>query len=50
MSRRPTANGRAGLLDDWDRVRGAFWQVCPKEMVARLAHPLDDAEALVAAE
>ena len=39
-----------GLIEDWDRVRGSFWQVCPKEMVARLAHPLDDAEALEAAE
>jgi glutamate synthase (NADPH/NADH) large chain len=39
------------LLDDWDRVRGQFWQVCPKEMVDRLEHPLSLAEAeLVAAE
>jgi glutamate synthase (NADPH/NADH) large chain len=30
------------LLRDWDLVRGAFWQVCPKEMVNRLAHPLSD--------
>ncbi len=29
-----------GLLRDWDRVRGAFWQVCPKEMLRRLEHPL----------
>ncbi len=27
-------------LDDW--ARGAFWQVCPKEMLARLEHPLSD--------
>jgi glutamate synthase (NADPH/NADH) large chain len=40
----------AGLLEDWERVRGSFWQVCPKEMVARLEHPLDDAEVLIAAE
>ena len=39
-----------GLLDDWDRVRGHFWQVVPKEMLARLPQPLDDAEELVAAE
>jgi glutamate synthase (NADPH/NADH) large chain len=32
------------LLRDWDRVRGHFWQVCPKEMVKRLAHPLVDEE------
>jgi hypothetical protein len=23
-------------------VRGQFWQVCPKEMVARLSQPLSD--------
>ncbi|MGN6279105.1 MAG: glutamate synthase-related protein, partial [Sphingomonas sp.] len=39
-----------GLLDDWDRVRGRFWQVVPKEMLTRLAQPLDDAETLQAAE
>jgi glutamate synthase (NADPH) large chain len=38
------------VLDDWDRWRGKFWQVCPREMLSRLAEPLDDAEALVAAE
>jgi glutamate synthase (NADPH/NADH) large chain len=31
------------LLRDWDRVRGSFWQVCPKEMIKRLAHALSDA-------
>ncbi|WP_267349868.1 glutamate synthase large subunit [Sphingomonas carotinifaciens] len=39
-----------GLLDDWDRVAGKFWQVVPKEMLTRLAHPLDDSVALEAAE
>jgi glutamate synthase (NADPH) large chain len=40
-----------GLLEDWSRVRDRIWQVCPKEMVSRLAHPLsDEAEELVAAE
>ena len=44
---RPTAE----LLDEWDRVRGQFWQVVPREMLTRLPHPLSDAEvALVAAE
>jgi glutamate synthase (NADPH/NADH) large chain len=39
------------LLDDWDRTRNSFWQVCPKEMVKRLSHPLSDNEQeLVAAE
>ncbi|TPG41360.1 glutamate synthase large subunit [Sphingomonas koreensis] len=40
----------AGLLDDWDRVRSRFWQVVPKEMLSRLPQPLDDSEALEAAE
>jgi glutamate synthase (NADPH/NADH) large chain len=39
-----------GLLDDWARVAGDFWQVVPKEMLTRLAHPLDDTLELVAAE
>jgi glutamate synthase (NADPH/NADH) large chain len=39
-----------GLLEDWDRAVGDFWQVVPKEMLTRLAHPLDDAVELVAAE
>ena len=39
------------ILDDWDRWRRYFWQICPKEMVSRLAHPLSDAPAeVVAAE
>ena len=34
------------LLNDWVRERGHFWQVVPKEMLGRLAHPLtlDEAE------
>ena len=39
-----------GLLDDWDRVAGQFWQVVPKEMLTRLSHPLDDSFEVVAAE
>ncbi len=39
------------ILDDWDRWRGRFWQVCPKEMLTRLAVPLSDADSVaVAAE
>jgi len=30
------------LLIDWRRERGKFWQVVPKEMLSRLAHPLSD--------
>ncbi len=40
----------ADLLLDWPRARTAFWQVCPNEMLGRLAHPLDDTPALEAAE
>ncbi|WP_414655606.1 glutamate synthase large subunit [Ferrovibrio sp.] len=38
----------ANLFADWDAVRGRIWQVCPKEMVSRLEHPLSDAPAAVA--
>jgi glutamate synthase (NADPH/NADH) large chain len=37
------------LIHDWEVVRNRFWQVCPKEMVARLDHPLDDIVATEAA-
>nr|WP_310522941.1 glutamate synthase large subunit [Polymorphobacter sp.] len=40
----------SGLLAEWDRTRTRIWQVCPKEMLSRLAHPLDDTLVLVAAE
>jgi glutamate synthase (NADPH/NADH) large chain len=39
------------VLDDWHLWRDRFWQVCPKEMVSRLDHPLNDNSAeVVAAE
>jgi glutamate synthase (NADPH/NADH) large chain len=39
------------VLADWDRWRDRMWQVCPREMLDRLAHPLDDRETQpVAAE
>ncbi|MET0240716.1 MAG: glutamate synthase large subunit [Sphingobium sp.] len=38
-----------GILQDWDRRRGDFWQVCPKEMISRLTYPLSDAEPVVEA-
>ena len=34
-----------GILRDWDRMRGLFWQVCPKEMIGRLDQPLQAEEA-----
>ena len=39
-----------GLLDEWERTVGDFWQVVPKEMLTRLPHPLDDSVEAVAAE
>ena len=37
------------LLTDWDRCLTKFWQVCPKEMVDLIEHPLSDkAEAKTA--
>jgi glutamate synthase (NADPH) large chain len=38
------------ILDDWDRRRSEFWQICPKEMLNRLDQPLSDAPTAVAAE
>lgn len=29
-----------GILSAWEEVKGKFWQVCPKEMLSRLSHPL----------
>jgi glutamate synthase (NADPH/NADH) large chain len=40
---RETQSGFAAkLLSEWDVTLGHFWQVCPKEMVQRLTHPLSD--------
>ena len=30
------------LLADWMLESGKFWQICPKEMISRIEHPLDD--------
>ena len=30
------------LLNQWDLVLPQFWQICPKEMVNRIEHPLSD--------
>ena len=40
-----------GLLDRWDRVLPHFWQVCPKDMLDKLDHPISaDEGAAVAAQ
>ncbi|MEH3041112.1 MAG: glutamate synthase large subunit [Sphingomonas paucimobilis] len=36
----------AAILEDWDRAKRHFWQVVPKEMLTRLAHPLHDDAAV----
>jgi glutamate synthase (NADPH/NADH) large chain len=33
------------LLDQWELELGRFWQVVPKEMLSRIAHPLSDEPA-----
>ena len=30
------------LLADWTLESGKFWQICPKEMISRIEHPLSD--------
>ncbi len=50
VARTGSARG-AQILSGWSEARRHFWQVAPKEMLTRLAHPLDDADtASVAAE
>ncbi len=38
----------ATILANWDATRGLFWQVCPKEIVDRLAAPLEETGYLAA--
>ncbi|GAB1361335.1 glutamate synthase large subunit [Rhodobacter sp.] len=40
----------ARILSDWPSERANFLQICPKEMVSHLAHPLSDEPARVPAE
>jgi glutamate synthase (NADPH/NADH) large chain len=43
---RRTGSPRAAqLLSRWAQARAKFWQICPKEMLQRLVHPLSDAVA-----
>jgi len=46
-----TGSRRAGeLLRNWDLERGNFVQVCPKEMLGKLSHPLGIEDEAVPAE
>jgi glutamate synthase (NADPH/NADH) large chain len=49
-ARRTDSKWAQTVLADWEHWFGRIWQVCPKEMLSRLAHPLDDSVAAVAAE
>ncbi|RVV97386.1 glutamate synthase large subunit [Mesobaculum littorinae] len=40
----------ADILQHWEESRGSFLQVCPREMLAHLSHPLGIEEAQVPAE
>ena len=48
--RRTDSKWARTVLADWTHLRDRMWQVCPKEMLTRLAYPLDDGTAAVAAE
>ena len=49
-ARRTDSKWAHTVLADWAHWRKRIWQVCPKEMVTRLSHPLSDEVAAVAAE
>ncbi|NIJ34902.1 glutamate synthase large subunit [Sphingomonas oligoaromativorans] len=49
-ARRTDSKWAHTVLADWEHMRGRIWQVCPKEMLTRLPHPLSDEAAAVAAE
>ncbi|WP_299357908.1 glutamate synthase large subunit [uncultured Paracoccus sp.] len=38
----------AAILQDWDSERGHFLQVCPREMLPHLSHPLEETGDLAA--
>jgi glutamate synthase (NADPH/NADH) large chain len=40
----------ADILQHWDAERAHFVQVCPKEMLANLPHPLSTASTAIPAE
>ena len=37
------------IARNWESEMPRFWQICPKEMVSRLAHPLSEEQAVVSA-
>ena len=49
-ARRTDSKWAHTVLADWDHWLSRIWQVCPKEMLTRLAYPLSDETTAVAAE
>jgi glutamate synthase (NADPH/NADH) large chain len=48
---RETGSRRAAdILQHWEMERGNFLQVCPKEMLDKLSHPIAQEAAAVPAE
>ena len=46
-----TRSARAAeILRNWAEERGHFLQICPKEMLTRLSHPLSDDQTAIPAE
>ncbi|TNE59625.1 MAG: glutamate synthase large subunit [Alphaproteobacteria bacterium] len=37
-----TSKHSEAIANQWDLEVGRFWQICPKEMLTRLEHPIDD--------
>jgi glutamate synthase (NADPH) large chain len=48
-ARRTASPRAAGILGNWATARAHFWQICPREMLPRLAHAVDDASPAHAA-
>jgi glutamate synthase (NADPH/NADH) large chain len=48
-SKRTGSSCAANLLSHWSVDRLTFWQICPREMLQRLKHPLSDSTSSVAA-
>ena len=40
----------AAILQHWDMEKGNFMQICPKEMLVHIPHPLSLEESAVPAE
>ena len=50
MRGRPESQKAKGILQNWDLELRNFVQVCPKEMLDKLAHPISEDMAAIPAE